>query len=198
MLSVDSGECLLQHKRLILTKWMSSRAASLMKEPGTDWLMYLKGWLRTQRSFENPAIIFFFFLQNSKSLKWFPFNVSWLLCFAKMSISLLCILHPLKTSSTPTATEEVWGFRALKNPWECGFNTADQCRNHTNYHQQVCSAQGNTWVQMQCKGMISKKGEANKHSSRNKVTFHHRAQVAIGGQEAEAWDLLKKSPHKAG
>lgn len=102
------GECSLQHKPLILTKWLSS---SLMKEPGTDWLMYLKGWLRIQPSFENAAIIFFFFLQNSKSLNWFLFNASWLLCFAEISISLLCILHPLKTSCTPSASQKDWGFR---------------------------------------------------------------------------------------
>lgn len=96
------GECSLQHKPLILTKWMSR---SLMKEPGTDWLVYLKGWLRIQPSFENTAIIFFL----SKSLDWFPFNVSyvsWLLCFAEMIISLLCILHLLKTSCTPSASQK--------------------------------------------------------------------------------------------
>lgn len=167
-----------------------------MKEPGTDWLMYLKGWLRIQPSFENPAIIFFFFLQNSRSLNWFPFNVSWLLCFAEMSISLLCILHPLKTSCTPTASKQIWGFRDLQNPWECDFNPADQRRNHTNYQQQVCRAQHMSTAPV--KRDDFQKGEANKQSSRNKVTFHHWTQVAIGGQEAEAWDLLQGPPHRAG
>lgn len=42
------------------------------------------------------------------------------------------------------------------------------------------------------------KEEAKKQTSRNKITFHHWTNVAIGDQEAEAQDLLQGSLHKAG
>lgn len=44
-----------------------------MEEPGTGWLMCLKGWLRIQPSFENTAIIIFFLSVKFKVIKLISF-----------------------------------------------------------------------------------------------------------------------------
>lgn len=98
------------------SSWPNGRAASPMKEPGTDWLMHLMAGWELSHHLRILLLLFLSFLQNSKSLNLFPFNVSWLLGCAEMSISLLCILHPLKTSCTPAASEKVWRFRDYKIP----------------------------------------------------------------------------------